>query len=140
MILPITLTIAAAAALLNLWLAYRIVRVRMAAKVMHGDGGNSLLANRMRAQSNFIEYTPIVLILLGLVEMARGTNMWLWAAGIAYIVARILHAFGLERAAPNPLRAIGIAVTMIVMIGLAIYGLSIVYMTPMGPSPLVTAP
>lgn len=33
-------------------------------KIMHGDGGSAPLMRRMRAHSNFIEYTPIALILI----------------------------------------------------------------------------
>ena len=81
-ILPITLTIAGAAAIVNIWLAIRIVMVRLKAKVLIGDGGNALLTARMRAQLNYVEYTPLVLILIGLIELAKGTQTWLWAAGI----------------------------------------------------------
>lgn len=127
MILPITLTIAAAAALLNIWLSLRIGRLRMARKVSIGHGGDPLIETRMRAQANFVEYTPFFLILLGLIELARGSQTWLWLVAILYILARIAHAFGMERSAPNPLRAVGALVTMVVLIGLAGYALSIPY-------------
>jgi hypothetical protein len=129
MILPITLTIAAAAALLNVWLTIRVGRVRMSQKVMVGDGGNPLVLGRMRAHANFIENTPLVLILLGLIELAKGSQTWLWLVAIFYILARISHAFGMDRPAPNKLRMIGALVTMAVTIGLAGYALSIPYMS-----------
>lgn len=132
MILPITLTIAGAAAIVNIWLAIRIVMLRIKAKVLIGDGGNALLATRMRAQLNYMEYTPLVLILLGLIEFARGTHVWLWAAGIIYIIGRILHPFGMDRQSPHPLRAVGILTTWIVMLGLAGYAISIPYTTKNG--------
>ena len=72
MILPITLTIAGAAALLNIWLARRVGQMRLTHKVSIGDGGNEALIARMRAQANFVEYTPFVLILIGLIELAEG--------------------------------------------------------------------
>ena len=125
--LPITLTMAAASALLALWLAVRVGRVRVAKQVMMGDGGDPVLVARMRAQANFVEYTPFVLILLALTESARGPHAWLWVVGIAYVGARILHAFGMDRPAPNPLRMIGTAVTMLTLLGLAGYALVIVY-------------
>ncbi len=128
-ILPITLTIAGAAAIVNIWLAIRIVTLRLKAKVLIGDGGNALLTARMRAQLNYMEYTPLVLILLGLIELARGTQTWLWAAGILYILGRILHPFGMDKQSPHPLRAVGILTTWIVLIGLAGYALSIPYVT-----------
>jgi uncharacterized protein len=139
MILPITLTIAGAAAIVNIWLAIRVVTVRMKAKVLIGDGGNALLSARMRAQLNFIEYTPFVLILMGLIEFARGTNNWLWGAGIIYILGRVLHPFGLDKQTPNPLRAVGILTTWIVLLGLAIYALTIPYSTKNGVITTVTS-
>lgn len=128
MILPITLTIAAAAALLNIWLALRIGRLRVSKKVSIGHGGDALLETRMRAQANFGEYTPFVLILLALIELAKGSQTWLWLVAIAYILARIAHAFGMERPAPNKLRAGGALITMLVLLGLAGYALSIPYL------------
>lgn len=139
MILPITLTIAGAAAIINLWLAMRIVVLRMKAKVLVGDGGNALLTARMRAQLNFVEYTPFVLILIGLIEFAEGTNKWLWGAGILYILGRILHPFGLDKGTLNPLRGVGAATTFIVLLGLAGYAISIPYTTKNGTITTVTS-
>jgi uncharacterized membrane protein YecN with MAPEG domain len=127
-ILPITLTIAAAAALLNIWLGMRISQVRRARKVSIGHGGDSLLEARMRAQANFVEYTPFMLILLGLIELARGSQTWLWLVAILYVIGRIAHAFGIERPAPNVPRAAGAIVTWLVLIALAGYALSIPYL------------
>lgn len=130
MILPITLTIAAAAAILNIWLAMRTGRVRLANKISLGDGGNPQLLARMRAHANFAEYTPFFLILLGLIELAHGTSTWLWGVAILYILGRIAHAFGMDRPAPNALRGGGVAITMLILLGLAGYALSIPYLTP----------
>ena len=123
--LEITLVIAAAAALLNIWLAMRVGRVRTAEKISVGDGGNELLTRRMRAQANFVEYTPFVLILLALVELSRGSNMWLWIVAILFVLGRILHAFGMD--GRERLRMIGTVTTMLVMLGLAVYALVIAY-------------
>ena len=141
MILPITLTIAAAAALLNIWLAMRIGRLRLSKKVSIGHGGDALIETRMRAQANFGEYTPFVLILLALIELAKGSQTWLWLVAIVYILARIAHAFGMERPAPNKLRGAGAIVTMITLLGLAGYALSIPYLAkkPSAPTMLSAA-
>lgn len=127
MFLPITLTFAAACGLLNLWLASRCVRPRVRDKVLHGDAGHAPLARRMRAHANFIEYTPIVLILCALVEMAAGESLWLWIAALAYVVARIAHAFGMDADGPTPWRAGGILLTWAITAALAIAALVIAY-------------
>ena len=93
MLLPITLTLAAACALLNFWLAMRCARIRVGQKVLHGDGGNPLLGRRIRAHANFIEYAPIVLILSTLVEMALGASIWLWTAALALILGLVPLVF-----------------------------------------------
>lgn len=128
--LPITLTIAGAAALINLWLSWRAGSVRIKHKIMVGDGGDPLMQARMRAHANFVEYAPFVLILMGLIELARGPHVSLWTAGIAFLLARIAHPFGMERPAPNPFRMAGILVTYLVLIGLAGWALAIPYLTP----------
>lgn len=122
-ILPVTLTGAGIAALINLWLAIRIGRVRSAEKISIGDGGSDLLTRRMRAHANFVEYTPFVLILIGVIELATGTSMLLWAVMAIYMAARIAHAFGMDGV--GPARGAGITVTMLTLVGLALYALSI---------------
>ena len=134
MILPISLTIAAGAALLNLWLAMRVGRVRMSEKVSIGDGGKDNLVRRMRAHSNYVENTPFVLILLALVELAHGPSLWLWGAGVLYLVARILHAFGMDGLGWG--RTAGVLISMLTQLGLAVAALAAVYLTPVG-SPAV---
>ena len=130
MILPITLTITGAAALLNIWLARRVGQMRMAHKISIGDGGNEALTARMRAQANFIEYTPFVLILIGLIELADGSRLWLWIVGVLYILARIAHGFGMDRPRPDPLRLrmIGMMTTAIILAGLALYAIVLPYL------------
>ncbi|WP_414901536.1 MAPEG family protein [Sphingomonas flavalba] len=123
MILPITLTIAGAAALINIWLGWRCGQIRTREKIFIGDGGNPLLVARMRAHANFIEYTPIVLILIGLIELAEGTSPWLWTVGVVYVLARICHGFGMDGVVR--LRVIGTVVTMLTLAGLGICALVI---------------
>ncbi len=125
MILPVTLTIAAACGVLNIWLAVRLVRGRVRGKVLVGDGGDPALLSGMRAHANFIEYAPIVLILMGLIELARGPLVALWVIGALFVLARIAHPLGMTRSAPNLLRAGGALVTWMVTLGLAGWALAI---------------
>ena len=91
MLLPITLVIAAACALINLWLAFRVTRQRIDAKVMIGDGGDSIMIARGRSHANFTEYAAFVLILIAVIELARGPSLPLWILGVAFLFARIAH-------------------------------------------------
>ena len=126
--LPITLTMAGACALLNIWLAVRVSMLRMRHKVSVGDAGDERVICRMRSHSNFIEYAPFFLILLGLIEMAIGPAQWLWWVAIAFVLGRLAHPFGMERPAPNPLRMGGTMISWAVLIGLAGYALALPYL------------
>ena len=121
--LPVSLTFAGALALLNMVLAYRIVRLRVSGKILAGDGGHPLLLARMRAQSNFVEYTPFILILMALVEYSGAPKQPLWGAGIIYLLARIVHALGMDRTGNSPLRAVGALLTWTVTIALAVWAI-----------------
>ena len=122
-ILPITLTTAGATALIALWLAMRTGNVRRNAKVSIGDGGDAALICRMRAQANFTEYAPFILILIALIEFSAGTSTWLWAASVAFLVARILHPLGMDGMKYG--RAIGTSVTFLLLVGLGLYAISL---------------
>ena len=138
MILPITLTMAGAATLLNVWLGWRVGRMRAAHKVSIGDGGQVPLVARMRAQSNFVEYTPFFLILVAAIEMARGSPLWLWLVGGAFVLGRILHAFGMDRPPPSRLRMAGIMLTVLILLGLSLYAVGIATMEQMDRRPTIT--
>jgi uncharacterized membrane protein YecN with MAPEG domain len=134
MILPITLTLAGAAAILHIWLAGRVSRLRRQFKIGLGDGGNEALLRRIRAHGNYAENMPIVLILIALIELAGGDRRILWGMGIAFILARIVHAFGMDSPARLRLRMIGMVVSTLVLLGLAGWALSFAYRQP-APTP-----
>ena len=124
--LPVTLTIAAASAIVNLWLAARVVPGRFRG-VAIGDGGDPRIAATMRAHANFAEYAPIVLILIGAIELSGGSATWLWAAGAVFVVGRLAHALGMTRPSPNALRAVGILSTWAITALLAGWALTLAY-------------
>jgi uncharacterized membrane protein YecN with MAPEG domain len=130
MVLPITTTMAGAATIINLWLAVRCSQVRMQGKIDIGDGGNPRMIARGRAHANFVEYAPFFLILLGLIEYARGPESWLWGISALFIAARIAHPLGMERPSPSKLRAGGAMVTWIVLLILSLYALYLPYAMP----------
>lgn len=125
MLLPVTLTTAGACALINIWLALRLVRGRVRGKVLMGDGGQPQMMSGMRAHANFVEYAPFVLILIALIELAAGPSVWLWALGVVFVLARIAHPLGMGRDGPNPLRAGGALMTWVVTLLLAGWALAL---------------
>lgn len=127
MVLPVTLVIAAACGLINLWLALRVTRRRVGGKIMMGDGGDSLMVSQGRAHANFAEYAPFVLVLTALIELARGASPWLWALGGVFVIARVAHPIGMDRPAPNPFRAGGAMLTWVVLALLSGWALAIAY-------------
>lgn len=96
LLLPTTLCLAAAALVINFWLSMRCGKVRMANKIDVGDGGNDLMIRRMRAHANFIEQTPLILIGIGLVELAGKGGAWLAPAGAVFMIGRVCHAIGMD--------------------------------------------
>ena len=123
--LPITLSAAAAAAVLNFWLSTRIGMVRRATLVAHGDGGHEQLSRRMRAQTNFVEYTPFILILCAAIELAGRGGLVLGLVMALYMLARVAHAIGMDGDGVPKTRQVGISVTFLTLLGLAIYAVLI---------------
>ena len=119
-LLPITLATAAAAAILNVWLMIRVGRVRNAEKIFVGDEDNENVIRRMRAQANFVESAPFVLILIAAIELAGKGQPWLqWIAGL-YIIARVAHALGMDGGSLSKGRMIGTIITLLTLLGLGI--------------------
>jgi uncharacterized membrane protein YecN with MAPEG domain len=121
--LPVTLMAAGGSAIIAFWLALRTGAARRAAGVSIGDGGDMKLIARMRAHANFTEYTPFILILIALIELANGTSLWLWIAGALLLIARIAHALGMDGVRGG--RTFGTAATFLLLVGLALYAVAI---------------
>ena len=118
--LPVTLSAAAAAAIVNIWLSLRVGQMRIRHKVSIGDDAGGPLTARMRAQLNFVENTGFVLILIAAIELAGAGGEWLaWVSG-AYLLARVAHGLGMDGGALARGRSVGVAVTMLTQLGLAV--------------------
>lgn len=125
--LQLTMITAALLAIVNIWIGFRAVQIRVRDKILIGDAGNPSMIARMRAHSNFSEYVPLPLILMGLIEMAGGSRTGLIVAGGAFLIARIAHPLGMDRPVPNILRAGGMLTSVLVTIALAGWALAIAY-------------
>lgn len=128
MILPITLTVAGVAALINIWLMIRVGQVRTSEKISVGDGGNENVIRRMRAHSNYIESAPFVVLLVGAIELASPTSpTWLWIISGLYLLGRVAHGIGMDGGKFGKGRMIGTIVTMLTLLGLGVYAIAIPY-------------
>lgn len=96
--LPITALFAGLLAIFALVLSARAgsYRGKTGVSILYGDPVNWELAQRVRAHQNFLEYVPIVLILMGVSELNGASATALYAIGTLLIVARIAHAVGLR--------------------------------------------
>ena len=128
MILPITLTVAGVAALVNLWLMIRVGQVRSKADVFVGDGGDEAVIRRMRAHANFGESLPIILILIAGIELTTGSTIWLWIVSGLYMLGRVAHGLGMDGGAFAKGRFAGTIVTMLTLLGLGVYAIAIPYL------------
>ena len=129
MILPITLTVAGAAALINIWLMIRVGQVRTSEKVSVGDGGNEKVIRRMRAHSNYIESAPFSVLLVAAIELASPMSpTWLWIVGGLYLLGRVAHGVGMDDGKFGKGRMIGTLITMLTLLGLGVYAITIPYL------------
>ena len=119
-LLPVTLSAAASAAIINLWLSMRVGQMRGQVKVIHGDDAGGPLTRRMRAQLNFVENTPFVLALIAAIELSGRGQSWLaYVAGV-YMLGRVAHGLGMDGEGFTKLRGIGTGITMLTLLGLAV--------------------
>ena len=86
------------AGLLALWylvLSLRVVKGR-GKGISLGDGGDAELLRRIRGHANFAEYVPLILILMGLLELGHFSLWVVHALGLSLLIARLLHGYALS--------------------------------------------
>lgn len=111
----VTLFTAGMLGFLLLALSLRVSLRRRSAGISVGDGGDAQLLLRRRAQANLVEYAPVTLFLVFLAEQAWGASWYVTALAALFVVARILHAVGMQTASPTPARFVGASVTYAVL-------------------------
>ncbi len=93
--IPITAVFTALLALMLVGISIRITVLRAKKKISYLDGGDQELGRAIHVQGNFIEYVPMTLLLMGLME-GMGAKHWLvYSFGALLLVARLAHAWGL---------------------------------------------
>jgi uncharacterized membrane protein YecN with MAPEG domain len=113
--IPVTAIFTGLLALMLVGISVRVTILRAKKKIDLFDGGDPELGRALRAQGNFIEYVPMALALMGLVEW-MGVRPWVvYVLGIALVIARIAHAWALYTNS-FPGRAVGATTTWIVLV------------------------
>jgi len=92
----VTMLYAALCGVLLIALALNIVRLRLGRRVPLGMGEDSALEQPVRVHGNFTEYAPTFLVLLLLAELGGAAFWFLHLAGAAFVMGRLLHAYGLS--------------------------------------------
>ena len=120
--LTITPLYAALLGIILLVLSIRVVAVvRAKGNIGYGDGGNPDFTTVVRGQGNFIEYVPLILILIGMAEAGGTSDTWIHAMGAGLVVGRVLHPIGLtNKPGINPFRFVGTNLTWIVLLASSI--------------------
>ncbi|TCH96122.1 hypothetical protein EJV46_21305 [Roseococcus sp. SYP-B2431] len=124
---PVTSLYAGLLALLLMLLSARVSLRRRATGTHLGPGEDRRLLRAIRAQANFVEYAPMALLLLLLLEARDLAPGLLHILGGATLGGRLLHALGLS---PEPekliLRQLGMVLTFGALgagAGLLLFGL-----------------
>ncbi len=113
----ITPLYAALLGLILLLLSGRVIAAVRAKGVGLGTGGNPDYEAIVRSQGNFIEYVPMILILIGFAEAGGASDTWIHGLGGTLVVARVLHPIGMSPdPKPNPFRFIGTVATLLVLL------------------------
>jgi uncharacterized membrane protein YecN with MAPEG domain len=113
--------------LIFLILSLNVSRHRTSEKVLLGDGGpghDKPLA-AIRAQGNFAEYVPLILLLLAFCLEGGGAPRLVAWSGALLVIARLLHAYGMARPQPNLFRAAGAVLTWLVLLIAALAALAL---------------
>lgn len=99
MSIPVTLLFSAIFTLFALALSAHVgpYRGKAGVSILYGEPRNMELAVRVRRHQNFLEYVPMILILMAAIELNGGSSTFLYAIGILLFVARVAHAMGLKQ-------------------------------------------
>jgi len=117
-------------AILFVWLTLRVVAVRRREKISLGDNEDSNLRKRIRSQANFTETAPIALIGLLALAALGAANWALHFFGAALTIGRGLHGYGMMgKNAVGPGRPLGMLMTLLVVLGQALYLAYLIFVT-----------
>lgn len=117
------------AGLLGLFLVFlsvRVIRARRSLRVALGHGDQPAVERVMRVQANFVEYVPLTLLLVALAEWQGVAPAVLHLMGLALVIGRLLHAWGVSRAPEDfRFRTAGMSLTFIAVVTASVTNLTL---------------
>ncbi len=120
----ITILYASMLGLISLWLSHQCGSLRGKTGISVGDGGNVELLVAMRRHANFVEYVPLALILIALLEMQGVPTAAIHALGGSLVFCRVAHAIGLKADTMSGAgRLIGAAGTALITLVASVWGI-----------------
>ena len=124
-ILPIYASILS---ILFVYLSVRAIRARRSLGITLGHSENPVMLRAMRVHANFAEYVPLSIFVIYLVEVTGANVILVHALGIALVVARISHAYGVSQVKENfKFRVFGMVTTFSIILVSALFLLTSVF-------------
>jgi len=122
MILPITGVFAAVIGILLLVLSAVVVKYRIKYGKDMGITDDRDFEAAVRAHGNLVEYAPLTLLMLGIAELNGVSSGFIYWIGMAFVVGRILHAWGMFQGqdGPHKARMVGILLTWLSILMIAV--------------------
>ena len=103
------------------FLTVRVIQIRFGKRISIGDGGNEVLAKRVRAHGNFVESAPFMIVALIAAANLNAAPIALHAFGAIFLIGRVLHSIGMVGSPANLPRQIGMVLSLLSLTGAALY-------------------
>ena len=124
--LPITSLLTCGLAFLLLALSWTVIKGRRSLSLSTGDGGDSMMERRIRAQGNLAEYAPIFVILIALAELQGGNAVVVAILASVFFVGRLAHGYAFAFTEKNmKLRVRGMMATLFGISATSLYNLAL---------------
>jgi len=102
-------------------LSMNVIRNRFRYRQSLGSGKEARLEKAIRIHGNFSEYVPLILILMGFLEMGGSGHGEMHFFGVCLLLGRGLHVIGLvTKEGANLARQVGMLATFTSLIGVSI--------------------
>jgi len=124
MTLPVTALAAAICALLLIFMKFKVIGQRVRTETMFGAGEDAKMKMVRGTHANLAENAPIALILMALLEMTSAHHWTLTGLAALFLIARVLHIYGMYQHHGNGSvrsRQAGVMSTTIAIVAMALW-------------------